>query len=129
MAAAKFEKTEEEERNKKSLMEDMNWEQKLHALTHIITSPAPSPPPLHSQYFIAAQVPCYLTWHYPPLLYPKPLIHLKWALSFFLRNLSVGSECPKNSWRSKCPYNVLPLVVLVGGVEAVAWGDEEKRRR
>ncbi|RAL44773.1 hypothetical protein DM860_003532 [Cuscuta australis] len=107
-------------------MEDKNWEQRLQALTHIITSPAPSPPPLHSQYFIAAQVPCYLNWHYPPLLCPKPLIHPKWALSFFLRNLSAGSERPENSWRSKCPYSVPPPVVLAGGVEAAAWGDEER---
>lgn len=49
------------------LMDKTSWEQKLHALTHILTTPTNSPL-LHSQQSIATQIPCYLTWDYKLLL-------------------------------------------------------------
>ncbi|CAH9121997.1 unnamed protein product [Cuscuta epithymum] len=103
-------------------MEDIEWEQRHHVLTHIISSPEPTPPPLYSQFFISTQVPCYLNWHYPPLLCPTPLLR-KWALSRFLNRLTA----PETSWRSQCPYSQPPPVVLAKGLEAANWGDEEKR--
>nr|GMD91915.1 uncharacterized protein LOC7456773 isoform X1 [Ipomoea batatas] len=105
-------------------MEEATWQQRLHALTHILTNPEPTPP-LHSQFFISTQVPCYLNWHYPPLLCPKPLLH-KWAISLFLKRLS-RFGLPETSWRSKCPYHQPPPVVLAKGVAEAEWGDEEKR--
>ncbi|OMO61213.1 hypothetical protein CCACVL1_23685 [Corchorus capsularis] len=74
-------------------MEDTTWEQKLHALTHILTSPTISLP-LHSQFFISKQIPCYLNWDYPPILCNKPnsdtfpSLHLKWGISLFLKRVS-----------------------------------------
>ncbi|KAL3851347.1 hypothetical protein ACJIZ3_013229 [Penstemon smallii] len=84
-------------------MEDTSWEEKLHAMTHILTNPTTSPP-LHSQLFIATQIPCYLNWDYPPLL------------------------C-HTSWRSKCPYQIPPPLILANGVEEARWDDEEEKRK
>nr|GLL45820.1 uncharacterized protein LOC7456773 isoform X1 [Ipomoea trifida] len=116
--------TEEELDHITTNMEEATWQQRLHALTHILTNPEPTPP-LHSQFFISTQVPCYLNWHYPPLLCPKPLLH-KWAISLFLKRLS-RFGLPETSWRSKCPYHQPPPVVLAKGVAEAEWGDEEKR--
>ncbi|KAG8385516.1 hypothetical protein BUALT_Bualt03G0053400 [Buddleja alternifolia] len=111
-------------------MENTSWDQKLQALTHILTSPTSSPP-LHSQLFIATQIPCYLNWDYPPLLChhssaaPPPL--LKWAFSRFLKRAS-RFGLPETSWRSKCPYQLPPPLVLAKGVEEAQWGEEDKRK-
>ncbi|XP_027105375.1 uncharacterized protein [Coffea arabica] len=111
-------------------MEDTTWEQRIHALTHIITNPTTTPP-LHSQFFIAAQVPCYIHWDYPPILCTKPSstfpsLHLKWAISLFLNKVS-RLGLPRTSWRSKCPFQLPPPIILAKGVEEAQWGDAEKR--
>ncbi|XP_022715834.1 uncharacterized protein LOC111275024 [Durio zibethinus] len=112
-------------------MEDTTWEQKLQALTHILTSPTTSPP-LHSQFFISTQIPCYLNWDYPPVLCNKPntdtfpSLHLKWGFSIFLKRVS-RLGLPETSWRSKCPYYQPPPLILAKGVEEAQWGDGQKR--
>ncbi|KAI3456230.1 hypothetical protein Pfo_012893 [Paulownia fortunei] len=114
-------------------MENTSWEQKLHALTHILTNPTTSPP-LHSQLFIATQIPCYLNWDYPPLLCRQsstvaalspPL--MRWAFSRFLKK-AWRFGLPETSWRSKCPYQLPPPLVLARGVEEAQWGEEERRK-
>lgn len=110
-------------------MDKTSWEQKLHALTHILTSPTDSPP-LHSQLFIATQIPCYLNWDYPPLLCrhsasSPPLI--TWAFSQFI-NRARRFGLPETSWRSKCPYQLPPPPILAKGVAEAEWGQEERRR-
>ncbi|KAL8468100.1 hypothetical protein ACS0TY_031367 [Phlomoides rotata] len=113
-------------------MENTSWEQKLHALTHILTSPTNSPP-LHSQLFIATQIPCYLNWDYPPLLCHQsstasalftPLT--KWAFYQFLKKAR-RFGLPETSWRSKCPYHLPPPLVWANGVDKGRWGAEERR--
>ncbi|KAM7525072.1 hypothetical protein LguiA_014974 [Lonicera macranthoides] len=110
-------------------MEETTWEQKHQALTHILTHPTTTPS-LHSQFFISTQIPCYLHWDYPPLLCPNPnsnLLSLKWALSLFLKRVS--RFClPQTSWRSKCPFQQPPPLILANGVEEPKWGDEEYKR-
>ncbi|KNA13199.1 hypothetical protein SOVF_118880 [Spinacia oleracea] len=106
-------------------MEDTTWEQKFETLTHILTNPTTNPS-LHSQYFIANQIPCYLNWDYPPLLCPKyqhPTFNLRWAFSLFLKRASRL----RVSWRSKCPYSQPPPLILSNGVEEAKWDDEGKR--
>ncbi|OMO76372.1 hypothetical protein CCACVL1_15724 [Corchorus capsularis] len=112
-------------------MEDTTWEQKLHALTHILTSPTISPP-LHSQFFISKQIPCYLNWDYPPILCNKPnsdtfpSLNLKWGISLFLKRVSTLGF-PETSWRSKCPYHQPPPLILAKGVEEAGWSDDQRR--
>ncbi|KAK6264687.1 hypothetical protein QQP08_020155 [Theobroma cacao] len=112
-------------------MDDTTWEQKLQALTHILTSPTTSPP-LHSQFFISSQIPCYLNWDYPPVLCNKPntdrfpSLHLKWGFSIFLKRVSTLG-LPETSWRSKCPYHQPPPLILAKGVEEAQWDDGQKR--
>lgn len=110
-------------------MDKTSWEQKLHALTHILTSPTNSPP-LHSQLFVATQIPCYLNWDYPPLLCrrpasPPPLI--AWAFSHFIKRAR-RFGLPETSWRSKCPYQLPPPLILAKGVAEAEWGPEERTR-
>ncbi|KAH9797118.1 Myosin heavy chain-like protein [Citrus sinensis] len=108
------------------VMDDTTWEQKLQALTHVLTSPTNSPP-LHSQLFVSSQIPCYLNWDYPPVFCTKfRYIHWRWGLSLFLRRVS-RFGLPQTSWRSKCPYQQPPPLTLAKGVEEAKWGDEEKR--
>ncbi|XP_073128597.1 uncharacterized protein [Henckelia pumila] len=112
-------------------MENIRWEQKMNALTHILTTPTTSPP-LHSQLFIATQIPCYLNWDYPPYLlchqssaaFPPPL--LKWAISRFFERIS-RPGIHQTSWRSRCPFQLPPPLVLAKGVEEARWSEEEKR--
>lgn len=108
-------------------MEETTWEQKLQALTHILTHPTTTPT-LHSQLFISTQIPCYLNWNYPPLLCPKssPTLHLKWVFSLFLKRVS-RLGLPPTSWRSKCPYQLPPPLVLAKGVDEANWSDEKKK--
>ncbi|KAK2393583.1 hypothetical protein P8452_15565 [Trifolium repens] len=106
-------------------MEDTTWEQKLQALTHIITSPT-NTPTLHSQFFIATQIPCYLKWDYPPFLCSNPSLLKKWEFSFFLKRVSTMG-IPETSWRSKCPFQQPPPLILADGVEEAQWGSEEKK--
>ncbi|XVE51389.1 hypothetical protein DITRI_Ditri02bG0036100 [Diplodiscus trichospermus] len=112
-------------------MEETTWEQKLQALTHILTSPTTSPS-LHSQFFISSQIPCYLNWDFPPILCNKPSadafpsLHLKWGFSLFLERVS-RLGLPETSWRSKCPYYQPPPLIMAKGVEEARWDDEQKR--
>ncbi|XP_060667679.1 uncharacterized protein LOC125420693 [Ziziphus jujuba] len=110
--------------------EDATWEQMLQALTHVLTSPTISPS-LHDQFFIATQLPCYLNWDYPPILCAKssttfPCLHLRWGISLFLRRVS-RFGLPETSWRSKCPFQQPPPLILAKGVEEAQWGEEERR--
>ncbi|KAJ6925910.1 hypothetical protein NC651_010373 [Populus alba x Populus x berolinensis] len=111
-------------------MEDTTWEQRLQALTHLLTSPATTPP-LYSQFFISTQIPCYLKWDYPPILCNKdtktfPSLLLRWGFSLFLKRAS-RLGCPETSWRSKCPYQQPPPLILAKGLEEAQWGDEQRR--
>ncbi|KAG6594585.1 hypothetical protein SDJN02_10557, partial [Cucurbita argyrosperma subsp. argyrosperma] len=112
-------------------MEESPWPQKLQVLTHILLCPTTAPP-LASQYFVATKIPCYLNWDYPPLLCPKPSIfpflslHLQWGFSLFLKRLS-RFALPKTSWRSKCPFQHPPPLILAKGVDPAQWGDEQRR--
>ncbi|KAM7255276.1 hypothetical protein ACFE04_020517 [Oxalis oulophora] len=107
-------------------MEDSTWEQRLNAVTHILTSPTTTPP-LYSQFFISSQIPCYLNWDYPPVLCTKSkTLHYKWRFALFLKRVSrLGA--PQTSWRSKCPYHQPPPLILAKGVEPGQWGSEERR--
>lgn len=117
----------------KEIMEDTTWEQRLQALTHILTSPTNTvTPPLHSQFFISNQIPCYLNWDYPPILCNKfnstfPSLHLKWGFSLFLKRVS-RFGLPQTSWRSKCPFQQPPPLILAKGVEEAQWGEEQRRQ-
>ncbi|CAK8530584.1 unnamed protein product [Lathyrus sativus] len=106
-------------------MEDTTWEQKLHALTHILTTPTTTPS-LHSQFFIATQIPCYLNWDYPPILCSNPSLVQKWKLSFFLKRVATMG-IPETSWRSKCPFQQPLPLILAKGVEEAQWGNEETK--
>ncbi|KAJ0083112.1 hypothetical protein Patl1_10648 [Pistacia atlantica] len=108
-------------------MDDTTWEQKLQALTHILTSPTTSPS-LYSQFFISTQIPCYINWDYPPILCNKPTfppLLLRWGFSLFLKRVS-RFGLPHTSWRSKCPYQQPPPLILSKGVEEAQWGDAQK---
>ncbi|KAG6604466.1 hypothetical protein SDJN02_04340, partial [Cucurbita argyrosperma subsp. argyrosperma] len=113
-------------------MEDAPWTEKLEALTHILLCPTTAPP-LASQFFIATKIPCYLNWDYPPLLcskpsiFPFPSLHLQWGFSLFLKRLS-RLGLPVTSWRSKCPYQLPPPLLLAQGVDAAQWDDEQRRK-
>ncbi|CAM8926272.1 hypothetical protein QQ045_021247 [Rhodiola kirilowii] len=107
-------------------MEEARWEQKLQAVTQILTHQTTSPS-LHSQFIFSSQIPCYIHSDYPPILCtkhtPPSLIIWWWCCSnFFL------SRLPRTSWRSKCPYQQPPPLILAKGVEAARWEDDEKRR-
>ncbi|XP_044462792.1 uncharacterized protein LOC123193769 [Mangifera indica] len=109
-------------------MDETTWEQKLQALTHILTSPTNSPS-LYSQFFISTQIPCYINWNYPPILCTRPTfppLLLRWGFSLFLRRVS-RFGLPHTSWRSKCPYQQPPPLILAKGVEEAQWGDAQKR--
>ncbi|XP_010052275.2 uncharacterized protein LOC104440991 [Eucalyptus grandis] len=110
-------------------MEETTWEQKLHTLTHLLTTRTTAPS-LHSQFLVSSLVPCYLRWDYPPLLCsraPSPdLLLLRWSLSLFLRRLP-RLGLPETSWRCKCPYQQPPPPVLAAGVGEARWGDAERR--
>lgn len=102
----------------------MTWEQRHHALTHILTHPPTTTPSLHSQFFISTQIPStYLHFHsnsdYPPLFNHQ----FRWAFRLFLRRVSRLEA----SWRAKCPYQQPPPLVLAKGVQPPKWGDEDKR--
>ncbi|CAN4084105.1 unnamed protein product [Withania somnifera] len=111
-------------------MEETTWDQRIQALTHILLNPT-TKPSFESQIFISCQVPCYLNWDYPPILCTKyststfPSVYLKWAFSVYLKRVSrLGA--PLTSWRSKCPYQQPPPLILAKGVEEAQWGDEER---
>lgn len=112
-------------------MEDTTWEQRLEAVTHVLTSPTTSPS-LHSQFFISTQIPCYLNWDYPPVLCNKPSaktfpsLHFRWGISLFLKRVS-RFGLPETSWRSKCPFQQPPPLILAKGVEEARWGEEQRR--
>ncbi|GLT80923.1 hypothetical protein SLA2020_523340 [Shorea laevis] len=112
-------------------MEDQNWEQKLQTLTHILTNPTTAPP-LHSQFFVSKQIPCYLNWNYPPVLCTKPnsetfpSLHFRWGFSLFLKTVA-RLGLPETSWWCKCPYQQPPPLILSKGVEEARWDDEQRR--
>lgn len=98
------------------------WEQKMQALTHILTHQTTSPS-LHSQFLFSSLVPCCCChYDYPPIFSRKPHQLLFWAFSHRLSGL------PRTSWRSKCPYQQPPPLILADGVEAARWEDDERRR-
>ncbi|KAK6917612.1 hypothetical protein RJ641_018363 [Dillenia turbinata] len=111
-------------------MEETTWEQRITAITHIITNPTTTPS-LYSQLFISTNIPCYLNWDYPPILCNKsqatfPPLLLRWGFSLFLKRVSrLGA--PETSWRSKCPYQVPPPLILAKGEEEAKWDEEGKR--
>ncbi|GAV60328.1 hypothetical protein CFOL_v3_03859, partial [Cephalotus follicularis] len=113
------------------VMEDTTWEQKLQALTHILTSPT-TEPPLYSQLFISTQIPCYLNWDYPPVLCTKAIndtflsLHMRWGFSLFIKRV-FRFGLPVTSWRSKCPYQQPPPLILAKGLEEAQWGDVQRR--
>ncbi|RDX93825.1 hypothetical protein CR513_23864, partial [Mucuna pruriens] len=102
-----------------------SWEQRVQALTHILTSPT-STPSLHSQFFIGTQIPCYLNWDYPPILCSKPELLKTWLCSFFLKRV-LGTAPPQTSWRSKCPFQQPPPFILADGVKEAQWGPQQRR--
>ncbi|ESW20118.1 hypothetical protein PHAVU_006G182500 [Phaseolus vulgaris] len=106
-------------------MEEASWEQRLQALTHILTSPTTTPS-LHSQFFIATQIPCYLNWDYPPFLCSNPNILRKWLCSFFLKRV-LGTAPPQTSWRSKCPFHQPQPLILAEGLQDPNWAPQERR--
>lgn len=112
------------------IMDDTTWEERLYAVTHILTSPTISPP-LHSQFFISTQIPCYLNWDYPPVLCTKstnfPSFHLRFGISIFLKRFS-RLGLPEISWRSQCPFQQPPPLILAKGVDEAQWGEEERRK-
>ncbi|KAK1378708.1 Glycogen phosphorylase 1-like [Heracleum sosnowskyi] len=106
-------------------MKNTKWEQRLQVLTHILTHPTTTPS-LHSQILISTQLPSnYNLDYYPPILSSKST-QLKWTFSLFLNKVS-RFGLPQTSWRSKCPYQIPPPLILAKGVEEAKWGDEEKR--
>lgn len=105
-------------------MEETTWEERHHAVTHILTHHT-NTPSLHSQFFISTKIPCYLNWDYPPILCPKHN-QLKWAISLFLKRVSKLGVINQATWRSNCPYQQPPPLVLAKGVEEAKWGDEDK---
>ncbi|XP_057471279.1 uncharacterized protein LOC130760099 [Actinidia eriantha] len=113
-------------------MEDTTWEQKFQALTHILTHPNTTPT-LLSKLFISSQIPGYLNWDSTHLFSATPpppsLPHTSdgLSLSLFLKRVS-RFGLPHTSWRSKCPYQQPPPLVLAKGVEEAHWSDEEKKR-
>ncbi|XP_010549354.1 PREDICTED: uncharacterized protein LOC104820567 [Tarenaya hassleriana] len=105
-------------------MEDTTWEQRLQALTHILTSPT-TKPSLQSQFFIATQIPCYLSWDYPPILCSSSSethLLLRWSISLFLKRVSSFGRI-ETSWRCKCPYSQPPPAKSAAG----EWGVKERR--
>ncbi|KAJ7968605.1 Transmembrane protein [Quillaja saponaria] len=111
-------------------MEETTWENRIQALTHILTSPT-TKPNLHSQFFISSKIPCYLNWDYPPILCSKllttfPSLYTRWGFSLFLKRVS-RFGLPKTSWRSKCPFQQPPPLILAKGLEEAQWGEEQRR--
>ncbi|KAK7412379.1 hypothetical protein VNO78_03835 [Psophocarpus tetragonolobus] len=105
----------------KRVMEESTWEQRVEALTHILTSPT-GRPSLDSQWFIGTQMPCYLNWDYPPFLCTsnRGLIN-KWLL-----NRVLGRR-PPPSWRSKCPFHQPPPLILAHGLHPPLWSPLQRR--
>ncbi|QCD76788.1 hypothetical protein DEO72_LG1g409 [Vigna unguiculata] len=106
-------------------MEEAPWEQRLQALTHILTSPTTTPS-LHSQFFIATQIPCYINWDYPPFLCSNPNFLTTWLRSFFLKRL-FGTAPPHTSWRSKCPFHQPQPLILAQGLDHPNWEPQQRR--
>ncbi|PIA31226.1 hypothetical protein AQUCO_05100025v1 [Aquilegia coerulea] len=112
-------------------MEETTWEERHQAIIHLLTNPT-TKPTLHSQFFIATQIPCYLNWDYPPILCNKqkfPSLYLHWGFSLFIKRVfKLGYS--EISWRSKCPFQQPPPLILAKGVEKVPerLGDEERRK-
>ncbi|KMZ71911.1 hypothetical protein ZOSMA_172G00400 [Zostera marina] len=105
------------------------WQDRIHSLTHILTSPTTNPS-LHSQLFISTHNPdpsidCTA---YPPFFSP-PLVLFQWSIThlFFPRLLTRG--LPHSSWRSKCPLQQPPPLVLSTGIDPAPerWGAEERK--
>ncbi|KAI3947968.1 hypothetical protein MKW92_042350 [Papaver armeniacum] len=94
-------------------MEETNWEQRLHALTHLLTNPTIKPS-LHSQLFISNQM--QTAFH----LYISDGVSLSSK-----RVLRLGP--PLTSWRSQCPYQQPPPLILAKGLEY--FKKEVKRKR
>ncbi|KFK24808.1 hypothetical protein AALP_AA8G027600 [Arabis alpina] len=104
-------------------MEETTWEQRLQAVTHILTNPT-TKPSLYSQFFIGTLIPFHPSWDYPPIYSPT---HLRqWWVSQFLKRAS-RLGLTDASWRSNCPYYQPLPAVMAAGVEEGKWGREERR--
>ncbi|KVH96975.1 hypothetical protein Ccrd_000930 [Cynara cardunculus var. scolymus] len=104
-------------------MEEIRWEERHHALTHILTHPPTTTPSLHSQFFISTHIPSnYLLSNYPPI-YSPPYHQFRWAFRLFLKRVSRL----EGSWRAKCPYQQPPPLVLAKGIHPPKWSHGEKR--
>ncbi|WVZ01105.1 hypothetical protein V8G54_027174 [Vigna mungo] len=100
-------------------MEEAPREQRLQTLTHILTSPTTTPS-LHSQLFIATQIPYYINWDYLSFLCSNPNIIRIWLYSFFLKRL-LGIAPPQTSWQSKCPFHQPQPLILAQGLHQPNW--------
>ncbi|PKA67142.1 hypothetical protein AXF42_Ash004634 [Apostasia shenzhenica] len=93
-----------------------SWGDCIDTLTHILTYPTTTPS-LHSQLFVASRVPCFLRWDYPPFLCPDPTpTILRWAEGLFRRRVAKFGRL-QASWRSKCPFQQPPPLVLSTAVK------------
>ncbi|XP_020598902.1 uncharacterized protein LOC110038405 [Phalaenopsis equestris] len=108
----------------------LTWEDRIETLTHLLIHPTKTPS-LHSQLFVAARFPCFLRWDYPPFLCePDAPETLRWSTALFLRRVT-GFERPTASWRSKCPFQIPPPMVLSCAEEPAParWEPEVLRER
>ena len=102
-------------------MEEIGWNERTRAVTHLLTSPPAevATPPLHSQVFLAAAAPCYVRWDFPPFLCRRsgepPLF--SWSIKFFISKLRNGGRPYALSWRSNCPFQQPPPLVLSSAVD------------
>ncbi|XP_010469413.1 PREDICTED: uncharacterized protein LOC104749468 [Camelina sativa] len=102
-------------------MEETTWEQRLQAVTHILTNPT-TKPSLHSQFLIGILIPSYTSWDYPPVYSQKHLRRQWWVSQFIKRVSRLG--LPDTTWRSNCPYYQPAAAVMA--VEEGRWGKEER---
>ncbi|KAL0919431.1 hypothetical protein M5K25_011525 [Dendrobium thyrsiflorum] len=106
------------------------WEDRIETLSHILTHPTKTPS-LHSQLFVAARFPCFLRWDYPPFLCEAGAsVILRWSSALFFRRVT-GLERPTASWRSKCPFQHPPPMLLSCAEEPAParWTPELLRER
>ncbi|KAJ3680123.1 hypothetical protein LUZ60_016401 [Juncus effusus] len=103
------------------------WPNRFETLTHVLTHQTLSPS-LHSQHFVSLRAPCFLNWSYPPFLCPSPLPLFKFSFSLYLSRLS-RLGLPHTTWRSLCPFQQPPPVIISSGVDPgpERLGVEERR--
>ncbi|KAG0457641.1 hypothetical protein HPP92_022531 [Vanilla planifolia] len=107
------------------------WKDRIETLTHILMHPTTTPS-LHSQLFVAARVPCFIRWDYPPFLCSDgSLPLLRWSCALLFRRLTGIGQPARSSWRSKCPFQQPPPLVLSSAEQMAPsrWTPEELRAR